>query len=167
MAGNNIRIVTAGILVCMMMLFGCPDYLHGSGLHVALTHHFFHVNVFHIAVNLFSIWTLFAKGRYYNLKQLLAAYVIATISWYFSTGSTVGISNMIFALIGLRTPSLKDRWWRQSSVLTFFIVTVGMAFLPNVSAVTHIVSFVLGCVCAAVQRFVNRLGRDFSRAAYH
>lgn len=167
MQGNNIRIITSGALVCVMMLWGCPDYLHESGIHVALTHHFFHANIFHLAVNLISIWALFAWNGRYCWKQLLSAYIIATISWYFSSGSTVGISNMIFALLGLRTPSLRDKYWRQSSVITFLLITVGLSFLPNISAATHIASFVMGAAYAAVIRFINKIRRDFSRATYH
>lgn len=167
MEGNSIRIIVTGVLVCMMMVFGCPEYLHGSGLHVALTHHFFHVNIFHLAANALSIWLIFGKGRRYGWKILAAAYLCATLSWYSSSGSVAGMSNMIFALLGLRTPSLRDRWWRQSSVLTFLIVTVSMALIPNISTVTHLTSFILGGICAAMNRFVKRIKSDYARASYN
>ena len=167
MEGNSIRIITTGVLVCIMMVFGCPEYLHSHGIHVALTHHFFHVNIFHLAANMLSVWLIFAKGRQYSWKVLLIAYICATLSWYSASGSVAGMSNMIFALLGLRTPSLKNRWWRQTSVLTFLIITVSMAFIPNISTVTHITSFILGVVCAALNRFVKRIKSDYARASYN
>jgi hypothetical protein len=42
-----------------------------------------------------------------------------------------------------------------------------MALLPQVSATTHIVSFVLGCVVAGAYRIVNSISSDFRRATYY
>lgn len=167
MEGNNIRIVLTGILVTSMLLWGCPDYLQTSGIRVALTYHIFHVNVFHLAANLLSIWLIFAKERQYGWSNILIAYVIATTSWYCSSIPIAGISNMIFAMLGLRTPSLKDKWWRTTSVLTFLLVTAGMAFVPKISTGTHLMSFALGVVWASIQRFIKHIGSDYSRASYN
>lgn len=167
MSGNSIRIILSGILVCMMLLFGCPQYLHGDGLHVAMTHHLFHANVMHLAVNCLSIWTLFRRDVRYGLTPLVFAYVIGTVSWYFTHSDPVGFSNIIFAIIGLRTPSLSNGWWKQSVVIVFLAVTALMALLPQVSAVTHIVSFVLGCLAAGAQRIIVSIGRDYRRATYN
>lgn len=167
MEENNIRIITTGVLVFITMVFGCPGYLHTEGLHVALTHHFFHVNIFHLAANALSIWLIFGRGRKVAWKTLITAYICATISWYFSSGSVVGMSNMIFAFLGLRTPSLKDAWWRQSAVITFLVVTTCMALIPNISTVTHLTSFILGGVCAAFGRLIMRIKSDYARASYH
>lgn len=167
MEGNNIRIVLTGILVTSMLLWGCPDYLQTSGIRVALTYHIFHVNVFHLAANLLSIWLIFAKGRQYGWSNILIAYVIATTSWYCSSIPIAGISNMIFAMLGLRTPSLKDKWWRTTAVLTFLLVTAGMAFVPKISTGTHLMSFALGVVWASIQRFIKHIGSDYSRASYN
>ena len=167
MEGNNIRIVLTGILVTSMLLWGCPDYLQTSGIHVALTYHIFHVNVFHLAANLLSIWLIFAKGRQYGWSNILIAYVIATTSWYCSSIPIAGISNMIFAMLGLRTPSLRDRWWRTSAVLTFLAVTAGLAFVPKISTGTHLMSFALGTIWASVQRFIKHIGSDYSRASHN
>lgn len=167
MEGNSIRIIITGLLVTETLLWGFPDYIHGKAICVAAVYHFFHANIFHLAANLLSVWLIFLKGRRYPLSHFILAYIIATLSWYCSAVPVVGVSNFIFALLGLRTPSLKDRWWRQSSVVTFLAVTVGMAFVPNVSAVTHIVSFALGCICAGVGRIFKSIGSDYARASYH
>lgn len=167
MQGNNIRIIISGILVFMALVFGCPDYLHQKGMNVALTYHFFHANPFHLAANLLSVWLIFRRGVKYRWQAIALAYILAVISWHFTSDSIVGISNMVFAYLGLRTPSFRDGWWRQSTVITFLVVTLAMAFLPNVSGITHITSFVLGCACAAFKRILNSIASDYRRASYH
>lgn len=166
MEGNNIKICLVGILVSSFLLFGCPAWLHLNHWNIALAHHFFHANLMHLAVNCFSIWTLFKGKSRYDLAQLVIAYVIGTASWFFSSSDPVGFSNIIFAIVGLRTPSLKDRWWRQTSVLVFLLITLLMVLLPQVSAVTHIVSFALGCMMAGAHRLTQSIIRDFHRASY-
>lgn len=143
--------------------FGCPDFLHKDGLLVAMTHHFFHVNPFHLAINCFSLWVLLGRGE--QKWMLVAAYICATASWFASSADPAGASNFIFALLGLKTPSLRDRWWRTQTTIIFITVTIFMGLLPQVSAVTHIVSFVLGCVCASVARKARRHINDYNRAA--
>lgn len=150
----------------MQMLFGCPVFLHSDCGYIALVHHFFHANIFHLAVNCLSLWTLFRPGRRYGISQIVFAYLIGSASWFFTSADVVGFSNVLFALIGLRTPSLKDAWWRRSSVVVFLAVTALMAFLPQVSVVTHIVSFVFGCIVAGILRVIQRIRNDFRRAAY-
>lgn len=151
----------------MQLLFGAPYFLHSDHIYVSLVHHFFHANIFHLAVNCLSIWTLFRQGYKYNISSLVCAFAIGTLSWFCTTKDVIGFSNIIFAIIGLRTPALTNSWWRHPSVIVFFATTALMAFLPQVSAVTHIVSFVLGCLVAGASRIINHICRDYSRATYN
>lgn len=167
MEGSNLRIVIVGILLTMQLLFGCPTFLHYDSGYISLVHHFFHANIFHLAVNCLSIWTLFRKGYIYSITPLIWAYLIASASWFCTSADVVGFSNIIFALIGIRTPSLKSRYWRDPAVIAFFAITILMALLPQVSAVTHVVSFVLGCMVAGAIRIVNSISSDFRRATYY
>lgn len=166
MKGDNIRIVTIGILLTIYLVCGCPHFLHYDSGYISLVHHFFHANIFHLAVNCLSVWTLFRKGCEYKLWPIVGAYIIASISWFFATADVVGFSNILFATIGIRTPELRHSWWKNPSVIVFFAITMLMAFLPQVSAVTHIVSFVLGCIVAGTNRVIINLSRDYSRATY-
>ena len=166
MEGSNIRIIIIGILFTMQMLFGCPAFLHYDSGYISLVHHFFHANIFHLAVNCLSVWTLFRKGYNYSISPLIWAYAIASVSWFCTSADAVGFSNILFALIGLRTPSLRSKYWRDPAVIAFCAITILMALLPQVSAITHIISFVLGCVVAGASRIVNSISRDFRRATY-
>ena len=149
-----------------MLLFGCPAFLHYDDAYISLTHHFFHANIFHLAVNCFSVWNLFRKGVRYSAVPLVIAFVIASASWFCTTADAVGFSNIIFAIVGLRTPSLKSDWWRHPSVITFLAINMIMLILPQVSAVTHLVSFTLGCLVAGLTRIINTISSDYRRASY-
>ena len=167
MEGNNIRIVIIGILITAQLLFGCPNFLHYDDAYISLAHHFFHANIFHLAVNGLSLWTLFRRGVRYDIWPLAMAYIIGSISGFCTSADVVGFSNILFALIGIRTPSLKSSWWKQPTVITFLAITALMAVLPQVSAITHIVSFVLGCLVAGAYRIIENISRDYRRATYH
>ena len=167
MAGNNVRIVIVGILVTVLLLFRCPALLHSDAPYIALIHHFFHANIFHLAVNCLSVWALFRPEVRYSVSPIVWAYIIASASWFFTSADAVGFSNIIFALAGQRTPSLKNAWWRQPTIILFLAITALMAFLPQVSAVTHIISFALGCIVAGARRLIHSINRDFRRASYN
>ena len=150
----------------IMLLFGCPVFLHHDDAYISLVHHFFHANIFHLAVNCFSVWLLFRKGVRYSVSPIVFAYLIGSLSWFCTSADAVGFSNIIFALLGQRTPSFKHTWWRQPQVIIFIVVTALMALLPQVSTITHIVSFILGALVSGARRIVYRINRDYSRAAY-
>lgn len=167
MEGSNIRIIIIGILLTTQLLFGCPTFLHYDSGYISLVHHFFHANIFHLAVNCLSVWSLFRKGYRYSIAPLFWAFLIGSASWFCTSDDVVGFSNIIFALIGLRSPSLSNAWWKQPSVILFLAITALMALLPQVSAITHIVSFALGCIVAGAIRIVNSISSDFRRATYN
>lgn len=166
MEGSNIRIVLIGVLTAVMLLFGCPAFLHHDDACISLVHHFFHANLFHLAVNCYSIWNLFRRGVRYSAFPLVLAFVFGTLSWFCTSADAVGFSNIIFALVGLRTPSISSGWWKGRGVITFLSVNVFMLLLPQVSAITHVVSFALGCIAAGMIRSYNRISRDYHRASY-
>lgn len=167
MEGQNFKIVFIGILATVYLLFGCPEFLHQDHVCISILHNFFHANLFHLAINCLSIWVLFRKGIKYEIFPVILAFTIATVSWFFASKDVVGISNFIFAIIGLRTPALNSRWWLLPNTITFFAVTALMAFLPNVSAITHMVSFSFGCMAAIIIRLIRKASSDYNRAAYH
>ena len=166
MEGSNLKIVLIGVLWATFLMFGCPQFLHSNAWYLPLVYHIYHANIFHLAVNSLSLWVIFRKGAAYNITPLLIAYAIASASWFCTSADVVGFSNIIFALIGLRTPSFSSSWWRHPQVIIFLVVTAVMALFPQVSAVTHIVSFILGCIVAATQRVIKTISNDYRRASY-
>lgn len=166
--GRDKAIIIIGILTVFLLLFHTPQWLHSHWWGIALVHHYFHANIFHLAVNCLSLWLMFRNSSsVLRWSTIATAYVLATISWFASSADVIGASNFIFALVGLRTPAFSHSWWKQPSVRFFLIVTVAMAAFPQVSAVTHLVSFSLGCLAASASRLIQRTSHDLNRVSYN
>lgn len=123
-----------------------------DSLATMLTYHFLHANVFHLAVNCLAIWTMFPPQRKDNLAQLIFGLAVSFIVYPLHVRPIIGISNLIFAVAGLRTPPLSHSWWRSSNALVYIGVMFLMLLLPQFSAVTHIASFAVGVLSACAVR---------------
>ena len=155
---EEIRIGIIELLVLVFLLAGCPDWLHNDAWPMAFMHHFFHANIFHLAVNCYSLWILLRAKR--SIWVLIVAYLCATLSWFASDADPIGASNFIFALVGLCSPHFRHPWWRSRPTIIFLALNLAMLLLPQVSAITHIVSFSLGCMLASIRRGFKSLSRD-------
>lgn len=155
---QEIRTIIIGTLIMVFILAGCQDWLRNDAWPMALMHHFFHANIFHLAVNCYSIWILLKSRR--SACILALAYICASVSWFASSAYPIGASNFIFALVGLCSPHFRHPWWRSRPTVTFLALNLAMLLLPQVSAITHIVSFALGCMLASMRRGLKSLSRD-------
>lgn len=149
------------ILVCV---YAIPDGLEWiiaqkMGTQMFL-HHFFHGNVCHLLVNFLSLYFVVPRAKRWHL---VTGYFIASLSLLAATTPVVGVSNLIYAVIGVRSPSFDSWWWRHPGTKTFLIVTVLMVFIPNISATTHIVSFMVGVLVSVSVRWFKRIGNDSAR----
>lgn len=152
-------------LLAVHLLLGCPAWLSDGNCCEAvraLAYPLFHANVWHLAANALAVWTVFAP-RKGNAMLLTVAALISLAVYPLSPRPMVGISNLIYAAVGLRTPPIRSPWWRAPQVLVFIAVTVLMLALPQFSAVTHIAAFAAGCVLAAAGRFRSKLKGDARR----
>lgn len=159
-----VRIVLILLLVAMQIAFGAPDYLLGTEHYWlrALSYSFFHASWWHLAVNCLAAWGIFVPSRKWS-KMLLWAFFIAVLVYPLSFRPVIGFSNVLYAVLGLRTPSLKSKWWRQPAVIVFLVVTVALVFVPRFSATTHIAAFVLGMAGASLKRGWLKLTSDARR----
>ena len=155
---RDARIIVIGLLYVIFMVAGCPAWLHMKTWWMPLVHHFFHANIFHLAVNCFSLWMLLRIK--WPSSSLIAAFIFASLSWFCTKADPVGISNFLFAMVGISSPSIRHKWWRSSSAFIFFGVNILLIFFSQVSAVTHLVSFFLGSLYAGMSRIINRLKHD-------
>ena len=161
-----VRIVIIAVLVVLQAIFGAPSFLLGTEDYWlrALSYSFFHANWFHLAVMCLAIWLMFRPGiRCKPCSDLLLSFIVAVLVYPLSFRPVIGISNMLYAVIGMRTPPLKSPWWRQSTVIIFLVVTVAMVFIPRISATTHIAAFLLGMGIASVRRYYHKLTQDARR----
>lgn len=148
------------VLMAVFFLIEIPaSWCEVHQLAFALLHHLFHGNIFHLALNVLCVWGTF---RRWDIGELILAYLIATVSW-FAGSPSIGFSNMIFATIGLRTPSLTSCWWKTPTTLLFLAVTALMPLMPGVSGVTHIVAFVVAVGVASLMRWHKQIRNDSRR----
>lgn len=164
---KGMRYILIGILYITLMLFGCPMWLSDPAVPTilkALSYQAFHANIFHLAVNCISIWLLFKPGRQGTGRELALGLLVGLLVYPISAKPIVGISNMLFAVVGMRTPSLRSKWWKSGNTIVFLAVNVLLIAVPGISAVTHIASFAAGVLMAVLGRFTRRLDDDIYRA---
>ena len=159
-----VRISLILVLVVLQAVFGIPDFMtDGPYWQRALLYSFFHGSWWHLAVNCLAIWTIFRPEHKLKPLQIVTVYLIAVLVYPLSFRPVIGFSNVLYAVLGLRTPSLKSKWWKQPAVIIFLVVTVALVFVPQFSATTHIAAFLLGMAGSAVKRFYQYLTRDCRR----
>lgn len=158
------RIVIIVLLLCVQVFWGVPDFFYGSGHYWqrALLYSFFHANFLHLVINCLAAWSIFVPSRKWS-KMLLVAFFIAVLVYPLSFRPVIGFSNVLYAVLGLRTPSLKSKWWRQPTVIVFLAVTLAMVFIPRFSATTHIAAFLMGMLGASLKRGWLKLTSDARR----
>lgn len=151
--------IAAVLILCFA--FASPEWLLSATIIQRMTcHHFFHGNVFHLAANMMTSYFVFKKAE---MQQILCAYMIASLSIMCSTEPVIGFSNMIYAMIGLKSPRLNHSWWKHPYTIIFLVMTLAMALIPNISAITHIVSFCGGVTTAVIRRALLQIKNDSAR----
>lgn len=159
-----VRIVIILLLVGLQVVVGIPDYMTGGPYwERALTYSFFHASWLHLVINCLAVWTIYNPKRKFNFLQFVISLLIAFIVYPLSFRPVIGFSNVLYAALGLRTPSLSSDWWKRPEVIVFIVVTVGLIFVPQFSATTHIAAFLLGMAGASFGRFYNDIVSDARR----
>ncbi|MCQ2219795.1 MAG: rhomboid family intramembrane serine protease [Prevotella sp.] len=155
------------VLTLMWIVFRTPAFLADPSapwILKAATYHFFHANIFHLAVNSLAIWSLFNPKHLIGVRNFFTAYIIATLMYCTAVRPVIGVSNILFATFGLRTPAFGNPWWKKKEVLVFFALNILMLLIPSISAISHITSLTLGILVAECRRKLNLLGDDYRRA---
>ena len=152
------------ILLTVCFFITDPHWLLEPGVPAFLLYPFFHANMAHLALNCLALWTAFNPKRQDRWRVLLIGAAISMIVYPLASRPVVGISNILYAVFGLRTPAIDHPWWKHPSTVTFFIVTLAMWPLPMFSVTTHIASFIIGAAIAALNRYNARLDYDAKRA---
>lgn len=161
--GKVVRVVAVALLVALQALVGIPGFMtDGAYWQRALLYSFFHGSWWHLAVNCIAVWGIYSRGCK-PWRDLLFPYVIAVLVYPLSVRPVIGYSNVLYAVLGLRTPPLSSAWWKQPSVAVFFAVTFALLLVPRFSATTHIAAFALGMAGAALHRFIKEIDKDARR----
>ena len=156
------------ILICILfatqLLVGIPDFLRGGEDYWlrAATYPFFHASWPHFIINSIAIWGLYGRSCK-PCRDLLFPYFISLLVYPLSFRPVIGFSNILYAVIGMRTPPLSSPWWKSRNVIIFLAVTLLMAALPQFAATTHIAAFLLGIAGAYTSRYIQSLNKDARR----
>lgn len=153
------REVIITLLFAVLVVLGCPDWLATQEVPYwtrAMVYPFFHANIFHLALNCLCIWTMFHPRFKDRWRVLILGYLISVLVYGLSIHPVIGISNILFAIVGMRTPPFTHKWWRSKNALIFLGVNLLMVFVPKISAVTHIASFIIGVIIAHIHRWSGR-----------
>lgn len=156
------RVTIIMMLAAVYLAAGCPDaLLPGGSPYVvrALFYPLFHANIWHLLLNCTALWGVLAPQRT-KPSDVICALVISFAVYPLSLRPVVGVSNFIYAVLGLRTPPLRAEWWRQPAVVVFLIVTVAMLAVPQFSATTHIAAFLSGVAIQCLRRWVKSVSED-------
>lgn len=143
------------IVLALVWLVADSNHLLECGLQSALLYPFFHANLFHLLANSLAVYSIFTPKRTDNLRVLLIGYAISVVVYPFSFRPLIGISNMLYAIIGMRTPPFSSQWWHTSPVRVFLCVTTVMVFVPQIAALTHVISFAIGIAVAHLLRYIK------------
>lgn len=161
-----VKVILIVGLAVVQAVVGIPSWMSDGSLPLrALSYSFFHANWWHLAVNSLALWCSFPSSTNpcKACRDLAVSYIIAVLCYPLAFRPVIGFSNVLYACIGLRTPSLRSPWWKRPAVKVFLAVSVAMLFVPRFSAVTHLAAFVAGMAVAACRRAVNNVFRDAGR----
>lgn len=159
------RVTAILLLALLQVLFGAPEWLLPGGAPYwvrALSYSFFHASWWHLAVNALAIWSIY-RHPCKPCRDLLFPFLIAVLVYPLSLRPVIGVSNVLYACLGMRTPPLSSPWWKQTPVIVFLAVTVLLVFIPRFSATTHIAAFLLGMAGASLDRFIKDISSDARR----
>ena len=159
-----VKWVIIAALVLAWCIAGAPEFLLGGAPYWvrAISYSFFHASWWHLAANCLAVWSIY-RFHCKPCRDLVVPLLIAIAVYPLSFRPVIGFSNVLYACLGARTPSIKSPWWVTSNVWVFIVVTIALAVIPQFSATTHIAAFILGMGWAALTRFHNSLNRDISR----
>ena len=129
----------------------CTDYaLCGTfSLSRHLLYHHFHASIWHLLCNAWCLLTIVFMWNT-SLAKLCTAYIIASTYPYelFSTQPTVGISGLIYVLVGMYSlsPSTAKGKIRYNAYV-LLTMSVGL-LMPMISVGVHIYCYIAGCIIA-------------------
>ncbi len=161
--GKALRYIIIAVLAALYVTFGAPRWLAGYNtpyLARAASYSFFHASVWHLAVNLIAVWSIYSPKRKGMGQELALSFLIAVAVYPLSFRPVIGFSNILYAMLGQRTPPLSSKWWGKPEVIIFIVITFALLFVPRFSAVTHIFSFLAGMLIASVRRGIDSLLKD-------
>lgn len=123
----------------------------------AFTYMFFHANIFHLAVNVLSLYGILRRWRICAI-HLLFALASATIAAFLTAHEvyTLGCSGLILAISGI-----VSSWYPNAkSILISLGFLLAFCLIPNINGMLHIVAWAFGFVFGRIRVMYLRYQYD-------
>ena len=156
-----VRLLVLVTLTAIFLFVPVPGSIGTKCVCGALFHHFWHISWFHLAANGIGIYASSLMRGW--KRRLPLAYIFACVGYLFSSGPVIGFSNVLFALAGMYGAEIRD-YWKRRETWAFLAGLALTSVLPNVSASTHVASFLIGYVCIFFYRTIKKVVYDYERA---
>lgn len=148
------------IISTIVYLTGASPHIYGmcedKEWYTHFTYQFLHVSMWHLAINLWSMWTLTTTYKI-RIWHLITAYLISASPFFYGDIPTVGLSGMCFALMGVI-------WYQVLRVKLYHIWIVGFILVgylfPASNAKLHLYCYAIGFIIGWLNRPVKHENGD-------
>lgn len=137
-------------LVCLVLCTKHVGFYQGCPIENHFAYSFFHVNLFHLLINLMVLWSI--KNRIDVTLSFVAA-VSASFLPMFVTEPTMGLSGFLFSALGIMWG--KTGRWKEAAkkAMPFILFTM---LLNDVNGTLHLYCFWLGYSIGFLRKMFHR-----------
>ena len=149
-ARRNFLIKLILSLVCLFLCTQHVGFYHGCPIENHFAYSFFHVNLFHLLINLMVLWSI--KNKIDVTLSFVAA-VAASFLPMFVTEPTMGLSGFLFSALGIMWG--KTGMWKEAAkkAMPFILLTM---LLNDVNGTLHLYCFWLGYSIGFLRKMFHR-----------
>lgn len=137
-------------LVCLFLCTQHVGFYQGCPIENNFVYSFFHVNLFHLLINLMVLWSI--KNKIDVTLSFVAA-VAASFLPMFVTEPTMGLSGFLFSALGIMWG--KTGRWKEAAkkAMPFILFTM---LLNDVNGTLHLYCFWLGYSIGFLRKMFHR-----------
>lgn len=95
-------------------------------------------------------------------KEIMCAFVIGTLSFLIASAHSVGFSDILFAVLGIR--AARNGWWRSRYFVVMWATLILTALIPGISGLTHALSCAGGTVFGLISAEWKKILDDYGKA---
>lgn len=114
----------------------------GKEWYAHFTYQFLHVSIWHLAINLWSVWCITSTYRL-RIWHFATAYFISASYVFYGHIPTIGISGICFALMGIIWYQVLHIRLYHTWIISFILI--GFLF-PSTNACLHLYCYAIGFI---------------------
>ena len=152
--------ITIIAILAIIYFVGIPSCIYGvssaSPWWTHFTYPFIHGSLIHLLSNIYALWFCLKKKT--SPKILLPIYLMSVLASFIVSSSipTVGISGMIFSIIGISLTSAPTK----KNIIYVTIILISCFIIPHIAGAIHFVCFILGLTVSAIYKNINHFKND-------